>query len=83
MTDPQTMPAKNAGSCKARTSRPAGCGNASSRTRRSRNSARSPSDVVVLMMSAERAEELKSEFGAQLIIERDVDLKLNVDPPRD
>ena len=40
-------------------------------------------DVVVLAMSAERAEKLKSEFGAKLIIERDVDLKLNVDSPRD
>ena len=40
-------------------------------------------DVVVLAMSAERAEKLKSEFGAQLIIERDVDLKLNVDPTSD
>jgi len=41
------------------------------------------SDVVVLAMSAERADQLKREFGAQFNIERDADLTLNVDPPRD
>ena len=40
-------------------------------------------DIVVLAMSAEQADKLKNEFGAQLIIERDADLKLNFDPPRD
>jgi hypothetical protein len=40
-------------------------------------------DVVVLAMSVERANKLKREFGAQLNIERDADLTLNVDPPRD
>ena len=40
-------------------------------------------DVVVLAMSVERADQLKREFGAQLNIERDADLTLNVDPPRD
>ena len=39
-------------------------------------------DIVVLAMSEERAQKLKSEFGAQLIIERDADLKLNLGPPR-
>jgi hypothetical protein len=34
-------------------------------------------------MSVERADQLKREFGAQLNIERDADLTLNVDPPRD
>jgi hypothetical protein len=40
-------------------------------------------DVVVLAMSAERAKKLKSEFGAQLVIERDADLKLDVAPSTD
>jgi len=40
-------------------------------------------DVVVLAMSVERADQLKREFGAQLTIERDVDLTLNVGPPSD
>ena len=40
-------------------------------------------DVVVLAMSAERADQLKREFGAQLTIERDADLTLNVGPPSD
>jgi len=39
-------------------------------------------DVVVLTMSAERAELLKREFGTELTIERDGDLKLNIDPSR-
>jgi len=37
-------------------------------------------DVVVLAMSAERADQLKREFGAQLTIERDEDLHLNAGP---
>ena len=37
-------------------------------------------DVVVLAMSVERAEKLRSEFGARLTIERDADLTLNVGP---
>ncbi len=40
-------------------------------------------DVIVLSMSVERADQLKREFGPELTIERDVDLKLNVDPPSD
>lgn len=38
------------------------------------------SDVVVLAMSVEQAEKLRSEFGARLTIERDADLTLNVGP---
>lgn len=33
-------------------------------------------DVVVLSMSAERAEQLRHEFGEQLVIEPDADLTL-------
>jgi hypothetical protein len=40
-------------------------------------------DVVILAMSAERADQLKREFGAQLIIERDEDLQLNAGPTSD
>ena len=37
-------------------------------------------DVIVLAMSSERAERLKKEFGDQLVIEPDVDLKLGAGP---
>lgn len=37
-------------------------------------------DVVVLAMTAERAERLRKEFGDQLVIEPDVDLKLDAGP---
>jgi hypothetical protein len=35
----------------------------------------------VLAMSAERADQLKKEFGARLVVEPDADLKLNSGPP--
>jgi hypothetical protein len=37
-------------------------------------------DVLVLAMSAERADQLKKEFGARLVVEPDADLKLNSGP---
>lgn len=37
-------------------------------------------DVVVLAMTSERADRLKKEFGDQLVIEPDVDLKLDSGP---
>jgi hypothetical protein len=40
-------------------------------------------DVVVLAMSVASADQLKREFGAQLNVERDADLTLNVDPSSD
>jgi hypothetical protein len=40
-------------------------------------------DVVVLAMSAERADQLKREFGAKLTVERDEDLHLNAGPTSD
>ena len=39
-------------------------------------------DVVVLAMPSEHAERLKKEFGDQLVIEPDVDLKLDAGPTR-
>jgi|tagenome__1003787_1003787.scaffolds.fasta_scaffold20892704_2 hypothetical protein len=37
-------------------------------------------DVLVLSMTPERADQLKQHFGAQLVVERDADLKLNTGP---
>jgi hypothetical protein len=37
-------------------------------------------DIVVLAMTSERADRLKKEFGARLIIELDASLKLNPGP---
>lgn len=37
-------------------------------------------DVLVLSMTPERADQLKKHFGAQLVVERDADLKLNIGP---
>lgn len=40
-------------------------------------------DVIVLEMSAERAEQLRSEFGDQLVVEPDRDLSLGGRSPRE
>lgn len=37
-------------------------------------------DVLVLAMSAERANQLKKEFGTRLVVEPNADLKLNTGP---
>jgi hypothetical protein len=37
-------------------------------------------DVLVLAMSPERADKLKKDFGSQLVVERDADLKLGTGP---
>ena len=37
-------------------------------------------DVVVLSMSPEHADNLKKQFGTQLVVERDADLKLGSGP---